>query len=77
VSLIITGNGLVLVEYILLELVLDLRQSDIVLGVYSYCSGKGFNRGELLRPVESITVNVNQNMKILKEILSNNHIIRA
>jgi hypothetical protein len=77
VSLIVAGNSSVPAEHILLELVLDLRQSDIVPGVRSHYSGKGFNRGELLGPVEFITVNINQNTKILKEILSDNHIIRA
>jgi hypothetical protein len=77
VSLVVMGNGPVLAEHILLELVLDLRGSDIVTGVYSHCSGKGFNCRKLLGLVEFIIVNINQNTKVLKKILSNNHIMRA
>ena len=40
-SLIITGNGLIPVEYILLELVIRPLRSDIVVGIGSDCLGKG------------------------------------
>jgi hypothetical protein len=42
-SLIVTGNGLVSAEYILLELINRLLGPNFVVGVYSQSSGEGLS----------------------------------
>jgi hypothetical protein len=76
-SLIITGNGLIPVEYILLEPIIGPLRAEIVTGIGSDSSGEGPCQGDLLWPAQLTVVNINHNMKIVKEILSDNHIVRA
>ncbi len=37
----------------------------------------GLDRRRLYRPVELVVVNINKNMKVIKEIPTNDHIIRT
>jgi hypothetical protein len=76
-SLVVTGNCLVSAEHILLELISGSLGPNFVAGVRSQSSGEGFSWGDLLQPAQLSVVYVNHNMKIIKEIPSNNHIIRA
>jgi hypothetical protein len=75
--LVVTGNGLISAEHVLLELIIWPLRADIVTGIGSDCSGKGPGWGNLLQPAQSLVVNINHDMKIIKEILSDNHIVRA
>ena len=76
-SLVVTGNGLVSAEHIPLELISRSLAPNFVTGVRSQSSGEGFSWGNLLRPAQLSVVYINHNMKVIKEIPSNNHIVRA
>jgi hypothetical protein len=76
-SLIVTGYGLISAEYIVLELIIRPLRSYIITGICSHSSCEGPCQRDLLWPVQLTVVNINHNMKIIKEILSDNHIVRA
>jgi hypothetical protein len=76
-SLVVTGNGLVSAEHILLELINRSLGPNFVVGICSQSSGEGLSWGDILWPVQLSVVYINHNMKIIKEIPSNNHIVRA
>jgi hypothetical protein len=58
-SLIITGDGLIPAEYILLELVIWPLGSNIITGISGNCTGKGLGQRVLLWPAELLVVYIN------------------
>ena len=74
-SLVIAGNRPIPAEHVLLEMVRRPLGSEVVPGVRRHCTGVGPCRRELLRPLKSTVVNVNQNSKVLKEIPPNDHVM--